>query len=170
MHSRFGVNLDWKKEIMINTGASQAFDALSRAFEGRYVLLPPLSLPTVGVIAAGNGAELLRLPSDDKNGMIQLTLAQFELDKLPPGSVRFLYLNSPVNPRGQVASLDYLEQIVQFARRNNITVVHDMDSWYTQHSTPGRLHNILEVRGATDCCVTVLSVSKEFGLPGLRWG
>jgi DNA-binding transcriptional MocR family regulator len=33
MHSRFGVNLDWKKEIMINTGASQAFDALSRAFE-----------------------------------------------------------------------------------------------------------------------------------------
>ncbi|KAL7797869.1 pyridoxal phosphate-dependent transferase [Trichoderma afarasin] len=45
-----------------------------------------------------------------------------------------------------------------------------MDSWYTHHQRPGRLHNILEVPGAIDCCVTVLSMSKEFGLPGLRIG
>jgi aspartate/methionine/tyrosine aminotransferase len=45
-----------------------------------------------------------------------------------------------------------------------------MDSWYTKHTGSDRLHNILEVPGALECCVTVLSVSKEFGLPGLRVG
>lgn len=170
MESRFCVPLDSVKEIMINTGASQAFDALSRAFEGRYVLLPHLALPTVGVIAAGNGAELIRLPLDNTNGMIELKLAQLELDKLPPGSVRFLYLNSPVNPTGAVATFDHLKSVVQFAKRNKLPVVHDMDSWYTRHSRPGRTHNILEVPGAMECCITVLSISKEFGLPGLRVG
>ena len=169
MLSRFGVSLD-QNEVMINTGASQAFDALSRAFDGRYVLLPSLALPTVGVIAAGNGAELLRMPLDEANGMIELNLAQLEIDKLPANSVRYLYLNSPVNPTGQVASLGNLQRIVEFAKRNSILVVHDMDSWYTQHSASGRLHNILEVSGAADCSITVLSVSKEFGLPGLRVG
>ena len=169
MLSRFGVNLD-HNQIMINTGASQAFDALSRAFHGQYVLLPSLALPTVGIIAAGNGAELLRLPLDEANGMIELKFAQLEVDRLPPNSVRYLYLNSPVNPTGHVASLDYLQRLVLFAKRNSILVVHDMDSWYTQHSATGRLHNILEAAGASDCCITVLSVSKEFGLPGLRVG
>jgi aspartate/methionine/tyrosine aminotransferase len=102
--------------------------------------------------------------------MIVIPLAQAKMDSLPAGSVRFLYLNSPVNPTGQVASLDYLTQLVEFARRNGITVLHDMDSWYTHHAPAFKLHNILEVPGAMDCCVTVLSVSKEFGLPGLRVG
>jgi aspartate/methionine/tyrosine aminotransferase len=170
MCARWSVDLDWKTEVMINTGASQAFDAMSRAFEGRYVLLPALSLPTVGVVAAGNGADLLRLPLVPNNGMIDLEQAQAKLDTLPVGSVRFLYLNSPVNPTGQVASLDYLTQLVEFARHNGITVLHDMDSWYTHHSPAFKFHNILEVPGAMDCCVTVLWVSKEFGLPGLRVG
>ncbi|KAL7948345.1 pyridoxal phosphate-dependent transferase [Trichoderma barbatum] len=117
MRSTFGADLDWKRDIMINTGASQAFDALSRALEGRYVVLPHLSLPTVGVIATANGAELLRIPSNAQNGMMDLHLAQAEIDRLPPGSVRFLYLNSPLNPTGHVASLDYLQEIVNLLAR-----------------------------------------------------
>jgi aspartate/methionine/tyrosine aminotransferase len=35
MRVRWSVDLDWKTEVMINTGALQAFDAMSRAFEGR---------------------------------------------------------------------------------------------------------------------------------------
>lgn len=170
MSTRFGVDLDWNREIMITTGASQAFDAMSRAFCGRYVAVPHLSLPTVGIIATANGAQLLRLPTNDKTGMIDLPHAQYELDKLPQGSVRFLYFNSPVNPTGKVANFTYLEQCVKFARNNQIVVLHDMDSWFTQHSGDERLHNILEVPGAMNCCITVLSVSKEFGLPGLRVG
>jgi aspartate/methionine/tyrosine aminotransferase/ectoine hydroxylase-related dioxygenase (phytanoyl-CoA dioxygenase family) len=170
MAEQFGVALDRDKEIMINTGASQMFDALSRSFEGQYVLLPSLSLPTVSVIARGNGAEILRLPVHGPNGLIDLSGAQREVDRLSKPTFRFMYLNSPANPTGQVASLEYLGDVVEFAKRNGILVLHDMDSWFTHHSPEGRLHNILEIDGARDYCVTVLSLSKEFGLSGLRVG
>ncbi|KAF5989338.1 plp-dependent transferase [Fusarium bulbicola] len=155
---------------MINTGASQAFDALSRAFKGRYVILPQLALPTVGVIASGNGAELLRIEPDADGGIIDLSVAENQVNQILHGGIRFLYLNSPVNPTGSVATRDELCGLVDFAKKNNIIVVHDMDSWYKQHEGADRLYNILEIPGAMDCCVTVLSVSKEFGLPGLRVG
>lgn len=170
MQNQFGVPLDRDKEIMINTGASQAFDALSRAFDGRYVLLPSLSLPTVSVVARGNGAELLRLPVNARNGLIDLAGAQQEIDRLSKPRIRFMYLNSSANPSGHVASLEYLQQVVDFAKRNNILVLHDMDSWFTHHAETGRLHNILEADGARDCCISVLSLSKEFGLSGIRVG
>ncbi|KAF5264469.1 hypothetical protein FOXYS1_4755 [Fusarium oxysporum] len=169
MYSRFSVTLDCMDEIMINTGASQAFDALSRAFKGRYVILPQLALPTVGVIACGNGAELLRIEPDTNGGIMDLSVAQKMVDEMLPGGIRFLYLNS-VNPTGSIATRDQLCRLVDFAKKNNIIVVHDMDSWYTQHQGSNRLYNILEIPGAMDCCVTVLSISKEFGLPGLRVG
>ncbi|KAF5972021.1 plp-dependent transferase [Fusarium coicis] len=170
MHSRFSVTLDCMNEIMINTGASQAFDALSRALKGKYVILPQLALPTVGVIASGNGAELLRIDSDADGGIIDLSVAQKEVNRISHGGIRLLYLNSPVNLTGSIATRDELCRLVDFAKKNNIIIVHDIDSWYTQHEGATRLYNILEIPGAMDCCVTVLSVSKEFGLPGLRVG
>ena len=170
LRRRFFIELDPDREIMINTGASQAFDALSRSFRGRYVLIPSLCLPTVSVIATGNGAQILRLPVDNANGLIDLVAAQRQVDELQDATIRFLYLNSPANPTGRVASLDYLRQVVDFAMRNGIVVVHDMDSWFTQHVAGTRLHNILEIEGSRDCCVSVFSLSKEFGLSGIRVG
>lgn len=170
MRKQFNVDLDIHREIMINTGASQAFDALSRSFTGTYAALPNLSLPTVATIAAGNGAKMLRLPTDPETGFIDLHKSGDVLQTLPENSIRFLYLNSPSNPTGEIASLDYLEQLVAFSKQHNLRVLHDMDSWYTTHDDNIRLDNILEVPGAKDCSVTVLSISKEFGLPGLRVG
>lgn len=170
MEKQFGVGLDIHREIMINTGASQAFDAFSRSFAGTYVALPKLSLPTVATISTGNGAKMLRLPSSEEIGFIDLDKAGSVLQALPDNSIRFLYLNSPSNPTGDIASYDYLEQLVAFARQYNLRILHDMDSWYTTHEGDMRPHNILEIPGAKDNSVTVLSISKEFGLPGLRVG
>ncbi|KAH7211927.1 pyridoxal phosphate-dependent transferase [Fusarium oxysporum] len=152
MYSRFSVTLDCMDEIMINTGASQAFDALSRAFKGRYVILPQLALPTVGVIACGNGTELLRIEPDANGGIIDLSVAQNKVDEILPSGIRFLYLNSPVNPTGSIATRDQLCMLVDFAKKTTSSL------------------SMIWTRGAMDCCVTVLSVSKEFGLPGLRVG
>ena len=45
-----------------------------------------------------------------------------------------------------------------------------MDSWYTTHKSGERSVNILEIPEAKKCSVTVLSLSKEFGLSGIRVG
>jgi len=169
MESQFGVELDLHKEIMITTGASQVFDALSRSFGGTYVLVPEFTLSTVAIIASGNGAELIRLPVGNC-GFFDLDEAEKIIKNLPEKSIRFMYLNSPCNPTGKVASREYLHQLVQFGLKHEILILHDMDSWYTSHNSNTDLVNILEIPDAKKCCLTVLSLSKEFGLPGLRIG
>lgn len=170
MKSQFGVHLDRDTEIMITTGASQTIDALSRTFNGKYVLLPELSLPTVSTISRANGAEFLRLPITSGSGFIDISKAEEIVSQIGGDNIRFLYLNSPCNPNGKVASKEYLEELVELCNKHGVLIFHDMDSWYTRHSDAVRLTNILEIPRAIDCSVTNISLSKEFGLAGLRIG
>jgi aspartate/methionine/tyrosine aminotransferase len=168
---QMGVELDVHREVMVTTGASQAFDALGRALSGRYVLIPDLSLPTVATIARGNGAALIRVPINRTSGLMDLDLLQTILDNVRERgeSVRFVYLNSPCNPNGAIAGRDYLARLVAIGREFGALLLHDMDSWHTRH-VDERVPNVLEVAGARDCAVSLLSISKEFGLPGARVG
>lgn len=168
LRRQFGVDLDLNLEVMISTGASQVFDALSRSYVGRYLLIPDLALSTVTSIGAGNGVEVVRVPLDESH-RIELDALETLVSSIKPWSVRFLYLNSPTNPSGALYRPEHLAHIVEIARRHQILVLHDHDSWYTTHCGH-RSANILEIPGALDVAVTVLSVSKELGLPGLRVG
>jgi aspartate/methionine/tyrosine aminotransferase len=168
MFRQFGVSLNIHSEIMITTGASQAFDALSRTYSGRFLLVPELTLSTVTSIGAGNGAEILRVPIDDRFRPVLNDLSAI-LDRVGGQNVRFFYINSPTNPSGTVLDREYLTRLVEIARTHQMLILHDHDSWFTVHCGD-RSVNILEIPGATDIAVTVLSVSKELGLPGLRVG
>jgi aspartate/methionine/tyrosine aminotransferase len=168
LRRQFGVEANPTTDMMITAGASQAFDALSRSYVGRHVLLPCLALSTVESISVGNGAVPVRIPFDD-GYQIDLDALERTVLALSGDGVRFLYLNSPTNPNGVLYGFDSLAKIVEIAREHRILVVHDHDSWFTTHCGE-RSVNILEVPGAREVAVTVLSVSKELGLPGLRIG
>ncbi|MGH4003348.1 MAG: pyridoxal phosphate-dependent aminotransferase [Pseudonocardiaceae bacterium] len=168
LHRQFGVKADPAAETMITAGASQAFDALSRSYVGRYILLPGLALSTVESISVGNGAISVRIPLDD-GYRIDLDALERTITALVEDGIRFLYLNSPTNPSGVLYGRDSLTKIVAMARAHHILVVHDHDSWFTTHCGE-RSVNILEIPRAKEVAVTVLSMSKEFGLPGLRIG
>jgi aspartate/methionine/tyrosine aminotransferase len=170
MDIQFGVTVDPMSEVMITTGASQAFDALSRTFCGDYFLIPELSLPTVNVIAIANGARPVRVELNPKTGLVDIDAAAALLDDLGRPSVRFMYINSPANPNGAVADSAFLSELVAFAKKYKILLMHDMDSWFQTHIADMALPNILEIDGASEVAITVLSFSKEFGLPGLRIG
>jgi len=168
---QFGIDLHPHENVMITTGASQAFDALSRSLAGDYVLLPDLSLPTVATIARGNGARLLRIPINRESSLMDLEMLQAVVRNIAARgeSVRFLYLNSPCNPNGAVADEEYLGRLVDIARESDTLLLHDMDSWHTRH-VEDRVPNLLEIPGASEYAASILSISKEFGLPGARVG
>ncbi|MCF3577881.1 aminotransferase class I/II-fold pyridoxal phosphate-dependent enzyme, partial [Planktothrix agardhii] len=86
MSSQFKIELDLHKEIMITTGASQVFDALSRSFGGSYVLIPEFTLSTVAIIASGNGAKLVRLPSGE-SGFFDLIKAESIINRTYAGTL-----------------------------------------------------------------------------------
>lgn len=166
LHRQFGLEVNPATEVMITTGASQAFDALSRSYTGRHVLLPELALSTVESIGIGNGAIPVRVPLDAGYRM-DVEALERTIRFLGKGTIRFLYLNSPTNPTGTLYRRAHLARIVEVARTHHMLVLHDHDSWFTTHCGE-RSVNILEIPGSMEVAVTVLSVSKELGLPGLR--
>ena len=80
-----------------------------------------------------------------------------------------LYLASPSNPQGAVASTEYLARVVTLARRFDFLVF--ADECYSEiysHDAPA---GMLEVAGADFANVIVFhSLSKRSSLPGLRVG
>lgn len=167
---RFNVHVDLAREIMITAGASQAFDALSRSFQGEYFLLPPLAISTICSIAIANGAKPLRVPCRPNSGQVDWDATAALLERVGRPTIRFMYLNYPHNPTGTVVTREFFEDAVAFAKKFHILLVHDMDTWYLTHNYKGSLPNILEISGAKEVAITILSLSKEFGIPGIRIG
>ena len=82
---------------------------------------------------------------------------------------KLLYLNYPNNPTGAVASVEFFEQVVDFARKNNIIVIHDAP--YSALTYDGyKPLSFLSVKGAIDVGLEVHSLSKAFNMTGWRIG
>jgi LL-diaminopimelate aminotransferase len=89
-------------------------------------------------------------------------------DDVDPSGAKLMYLNYPNNPTGAVASMDFLGEAVDFAKDNGILICYD--NAYSEMSFGEPAHSILEVPGATDCCVEFNSCSKTFNMTGSRIG
>ena len=80
---------------------------------------------------------------------------------------KLLYLNYPNNPTGQVATKEFFEKVVAFAKENNIAVVHD--AAYAALTFDGTAPlSFLSVEGAMDVGIEVHSLSKAYNMTGWR--
>jgi LL-diaminopimelate aminotransferase len=93
------------------------------------------------------------------------------LDEIPPhvcASARMMYLNYPNNPTGAVATLDFLEQAVAFARRHHILLVHD--AAYCELCFEEPAPSVMQVRDAKEVVIELHSLSKSHNMTGWRIG
>jgi len=82
-------------------------------------------------------------------------------------SARILWLNYPNNPTGAVASLEFFERAVDFARRYDVLICHDnpyCDVVFDGYVAP----SILQVEGARDVALEFNSLSKTYNMAGWR--
>jgi LL-diaminopimelate aminotransferase len=112
------------------------------------------------------GGEVFNLPLMESNSFLP------DLSIIPEPvlkKARMLYLNYPNNPTGAVANIDFFEQVVGFASKNNIIVIND--SAYGALTYDGyKPLSFLSVDGAMDVGVEVHSLSKAFNMTGWRIG
>jgi aspartate/methionine/tyrosine aminotransferase len=90
--------------------------------EAPAVLIPNPSYATYGAAGFLAGAEVVPLASRRENGFLP------DLDALGPellARTALLYLCTPSNPEGAVATLDYLKQAVRLARRHGFVLAVD---------------------------------------------
>jgi len=109
---------------------------------------------------SGNYKGFLYMTCKEENGFIP---------DPPREKVDLLYLCSPNNPTGAVATHRQLQKFVQYARKHRAVII--FDAAYSEFiSDPGLPRSIYEVDGARECAVEISSFSKIAGFTGVRLG
>ena len=165
---RFDVDLDPDSEIIPAIGAKEAIFNLNLAFldPGDYALAADPGYPvyTGGPWLAG--AEPVLMALEPEQGFVP-DLGAIDADVAK--RAKLMYLNYPNNPTGAVVPDGFFERVVDFARANDILVVHDMA--YSEIVFDGyRAPSFLATPGAKEVGVEVYSFSKGFNMTGWRCG
>lgn len=85
----------------------------------------------------------------------------------PAEPVDVVYLCSPNNPTGTVATRAQLEGWVAWARENDAVILFDA-AYESYISDPSLPRSIYEIPGARDCALELRSFSKRAGFTGVR--
>ncbi|MBI4038450.1 aminotransferase class I/II-fold pyridoxal phosphate-dependent enzyme [Candidatus Daviesbacteria bacterium] len=164
---RFNVNLE-KTEVLPLLGAKDSISHLPLALldEGDEVLIPDPGYPAFSEPALMVGSKPVYY--DLKEGFnFKISLEQLE-EKIS-NKTKFIWINFPSNPTGQVATLKELEKIVIFAKKHNILIVYD--NAYSEITFDGyAAPSILQIDEAKDISVELGSFSKTFSFAGFRMG
>jgi aspartate/methionine/tyrosine aminotransferase len=89
------------------------------------------------------------------------------LEQLLRAETKLIYVNSPSNPTGTAMSPATLERLVQIARERSMVIFSDEVYHGLEHDPADRLPAVCELYSGA---ISLNSVSKAYGLPGLRIG
>ncbi len=107
---------------------------------------------------AGAYGKLVYLPCRPSNGFVP---------EPPKKHVDVIYLCSPNNPTGAVATRVQLEAWVAYAREHKAIILFDA-AYEAYISDPAIPHSIYEIPGARECAIEFRSFSKNGGFTGVR--
>jgi LL-diaminopimelate aminotransferase len=165
---RFDVDLDADKEVVPLIGSKEGIGHVSLCFinPGDIALVPDPAYPVYAVGTMFAGGEVYPLPLEEERGFLPV------LDAIPSDVARrakVLWLNYPNNPTGAIATPEFFERVVEYARRNNIVVLHDLA--YADVAFDGyRPVSFLETPGAKEVGIEFNSLSKSYNMTGWRVG
>ena len=165
---KYNVSIDPENEAIVTMGSKEGLGhlALATMDKGDVILVPNPSYPIhpFGFIIAG--ADIRHVPiGPDIDFFNQLEEAIANTFPKP----RMLVLNFPSNPTTECVDIDFFEQVVEIAKKNEIWVIHDLayaDLCFDDYKAP----SFLEVKGAKDIGVEFFTLSKSYNMPGWRVG
>lgn len=181
MKDRFNVELDPKTEIFSLIGSKEGLANIFRAFinptmeecEQDIVLIPDpgyASYQTQLKVIGGKGYPVALTKENNFMPKMEDVIENLKKDGLNPDKVKALVINYPNNPLGASATREYLKEIVEFCRKNNIILISDLayaDVYFEGTEKPA---SILEFDGAKDIAIEFHSLSKPYSMTGWRVG
>ncbi|MBA3723472.1 MAG: aminotransferase class I/II-fold pyridoxal phosphate-dependent enzyme [Candidatus Levybacteria bacterium] len=164
---RFGVDLE-SDEVYQLIGEKDAIGMLPLAFlnKGDEVLTPDPGYQGFAGPALMVGAKVITydlLPTNEYK------IDMRELKSKVTAKTKFMWVNFPSNPLGQIATLEELEQLIAFAKEHNIFIIYD--NAYSEITFDGYVApSILQIEGAKEVAVEINSFSKAYSFAGYRIG
>lgn len=171
---RFNVELDFETEVHSLIGSKEGIGHIPLAFidPGDYALVPEPGYPVYQSSIILAGGNIYYMPLNKENNFIPV------LEDIPKEilkNTKLMFLNYPNNPTTQVATKEFFEKVVDFAKENNIIVVHDCaysELYFLDDPKDSTIPPIsfLSVKGAKDVGVEFHSLSKTYNMTGWRVG
>ena len=162
---RFGIILDYQKEITSTIGAKEAVFNFPKAFinPGDFAIMPNPGYPPYerGTLFA-EGKPYFAPLLKENNFLINLSIIPKDVIK----KSKILWINYPNNPTGAIATVGFLKEVIDFGQDNNIIIA--CDECYTEIYFNKKPHSILEF--SKEGVVVFQSLSKRSAMTCYRVG
>ncbi len=166
MERVYGIKgIDPVKEILHSIGSKPALAMIPSAFinPGDAVLVTVPGYPILATHAKWYGGEVITLPLMEENNFLPDLNS---IDHADLKKAKLLYINYPNNPTGATATKEFFKEVIGFAKKNDIVVVHD--AAYAALNFDDKPLSFLSVPGAKDVGIELHSFSKAFNMTGWR--
>jgi len=181
----YDVTLDPDTEILPLIGSKEGIMHICMTYldEGDMVLVPNPGYPTYRSAAKLAGGRVVEYNLKEENNWFpdfneleQLIFSgsnSFQRKSAESNTTAghkqsaLLFVNYPQMPTGQLPTIIFFEQLVAFARKHNILVVHDNPYSFILNETP---MSLLQVKDAKDNVIELNSLSKSQNMAGWRIG
>ena len=162
-----GVKVDSDTQVIHSIGNKAALTLLPACFinPGDVVLMTTPGYPVFGTHARYYGGEVHPMKLTEENDFLP-DLGAVPADALKRAKV--MVLNYPNNPTGASATPEFFREVVAFAKKNRLIVIHDFA--YAALVFDGRPLSLLSTPGAMELAVELHSCSKNFNMTGWRCG
>ena len=165
---RYSVDLDPIGEVLQLMGSQDGLSHLATAIvnPGEYVLVPDPGYPIYEASVTLAGGLVYPMPLLEENQFLP------KLDEIPQDilkKTKMMIISYPGNPVTAMANEAFFEEVVSFARKNNILVVHDFaysELIFDRHPQI----SFMSVKGAKEVGIEFNSLSKTFNMAGCRVG
>jgi len=165
---RFDVHLDASTEVVTLIGSKEGIAHIPLAFinPGDIALVASPGYPVyhIGTQFAGGVPYFMDLLKENRF-LPNLEAISPEVTQ----KAKMMFINYPNNPTAAVATKDFFESVVAFAREHNVIVCHD--AAYSEMAFDGhRPISFLEAEGAKSVGIEFHSLSKTYNMTGWRIG
>jgi alanine-synthesizing transaminase len=168
----YGVGLNPETEAIMTIGAKEGYSHLILAMvePGDSVMVPNPTYPIhyYAPIIAGGDAISIPINLEERQNFEEYFLKSVhDTVRASFKKPKALVLSFPHNPTTLCVSLEFFREVVRWAKREEVWVIHDFayaDLGFDGYKPP----SILQVEGAKDIAVEIYSMSKGFSMAGWR--
>lgn len=169
-YKSYGVELE-ADEIFVSDGAKPDSANIQSIFSDNSVIAVQDPVYPVYVDSAVIGGKTTGFKDGRYKGIVYMDCNEENgfFPEVPKEKVDLIYLCSPNNPTGTVATHDQLKKFVDYAHDNKAVIIFDAAyaSFISDDSLP---RSIYEIEGAEEHAIEINSFSKLAGFTGVRLG
>lgn len=164
-HHNYDVHIDGDSEILLLMGSQDGLVHLPMALcnPRDYVLTPDPGYTAYATGISMAGANIYPMPITEDNHFLP------DFDAIPLHvchQAKLMILNYPGNPVPALATIDFYQKAIAFAKKYNIVILHDFA--YSELYFEEKPISFLSVDGAREVGIEMNSLSKSFNMAGCR--